>query len=156
MMRHSSFLVFVISLLGCANNNQPRSDINMSRNDTIDIKSIYINEFHIYADSINFLKNSDNLPYFLFNIDFDYQDTFYLTQGLFNGEDYSSKRIEIFKYVNNLIALDRIIAEDYFKEQFKKVNRPSRRFDVVSNYNLANLRRLEVTTGIDTLSQLQE
>lgn len=109
----------------------------------------------IYADSMN---NSDikSLPKFLYDEDFDYRDTFLLTGGTFHAEHYSL-RIEIFKNVSKKDVLEYIANDSFFVNQFteNRKTKPTKRFNLRSNSDIARLRLWEINNSKDTLNVFQ-
>lgn len=144
-----------------------KSDSVKTKNDTIEADTAHQITFKTdfksnltftamkYVDSLNNVKGQV-LPVFLYDANFDYRDSFLLTGGAWHAELYSL-RIEIFKKVDRKDVLSQIVNDNYFRTQFDKKNirRNSGRFDMISNYDLAKLRLLEINSKIDTLSKLQ-
>jgi hypothetical protein len=113
----------------------------------------YVNEnIQSYVDSLNNYSSEKKLPYFLYDINFDYRDT--LLNG-WNQQTFISRRLETFKRVNNKLLLNKIIEDPNLRKPLKefkdKVSLPS---DIVSNHDLAKMRLIEIENHSDTLSRI--
>ncbi|UKN01427.1 hypothetical protein K6119_17010 [Paracrocinitomix mangrovi] len=105
-----------------------------------------------FVDSLN--KHVEgNLPYFLYDKNFDLRDS--IIYNFYSAKDqFYSLRVEIFKRVNNLKVLNKIANEQTLsnKSCYKEIHEvPS---DQYSNSELAELRLKEMNSGDDLLLQL--
>lgn len=88
-----------------------------------------------YATTLNQYKKGDNLPEFLFNVDFDYENVFYLKINKGNSTKIVSLRKLIFDHVENQILL---------LELFQN---PNKIFDTLSKYNEKESPFLKIEYG---------
>ncbi len=99
--------------------------------------------FNIYLDSLENYKESDSLPQFLFNINFD-SEYYFLLYGL---NHYSIRKLLI-DSTDNLVVLKKIMSSAYLEftippnhtELYRKVKKPSD----YSSYSLKDLVRMKL------------
>lgn len=108
-----------------------------------------------WSDTLN-LSNPNNLPDFLFDVNFDTRDTFILSAGTYKAE-YYSLRIEMFKHLTNRDVLVAIATNKSLNDTLlmrsgvEGVNR----FSGLTNGHLARMRLLEIDSGVAKLVELQ-
>lgn len=153
-------IVIMAGLISCKPDNKVSNNERIGiwpDTSTSVISTLFKQKAIEYADSVNGLLSEDQLPAFLYDVNLDYLDTFLLTNGVYNDREVFSLRIEIFKYITDTNALNRIIRDSYFKTQFDSTEtyRKKGRFDAINNHVLAVLRKWEIATKSDTLSVYQ-
>jgi len=96
-----------------------------------------------YIDSLNNFKRGDKLPAFLVDVDLDLKSEI----NKWANSNFVSLREEIFRKVDNVELLNKIVQTPYFKYQFQDVEKRRAKIpsDEVSNYVLAQERLNELS-----------
>lgn len=119
-------------------------------------KQLVLELINPYLDSSKDIRECGSLPNFLFDKNFDLQDTIIMNWYAHNGLNprFYSLRVEYFKNVKNLNLLNCIASLDsevFSLERLKRNKVPSDSFD---NYKLAGIRLWELKNNRDSLSKL--